>query len=266
MERCFQAKSGKLESRKLNWNVALRQKWKVGKQKVELKRRSQAKVESWKAEVELERRSHLKVLSFLVRSRKRTLLSGKKWKVGKRKSRIGTSLSGKSGKLESKKVELERRFQAKVESWKAKVELERRSEGILERVFRAMSDAQHVNDACSVVNQALAPDSVKLPQESSKRRQTTTNSCKECENEISKSSRNQLCKTCYQRNYKRNKVNNLACETETILPADDDVDSRITPDIPCIEGNIEAPHLQKRRRSASEAVTAACSKAEETEM
>lgn len=137
--------------------------------------------------------------------------------------------------------------------------------GILERVFRAMSDAQQVNDSCSVLNQAHAPGSVKIPQESSKRRQTTTNSCKECENEISKSSRNQLCKTCYQRNYKRNKVNKVACETETILSADDDVDSRVTPDIPCIERNIEAPHLQKRRRSASEAVIAACSKAEETE-
>jgi hypothetical protein len=68
MERCFQAKSGKLESRKLNWNVALRQKWKVGKQKVELKRRSQAKVESWKAEVELERRSQAKVESWKARS------------------------------------------------------------------------------------------------------------------------------------------------------------------------------------------------------
>jgi len=92
MERCSQAKSGKLESGKLNWNVALRQKWKVGKQKVELKRCTQAKVESWKAKVELKRRSQAKVES---------------WKA---------------------KVELERRFQAKVESWKAKVELERRSE------------------------------------------------------------------------------------------------------------------------------------------
>ena len=64
MERCSQAKSGKLESGKLNWNVALRQKWKVGKQKVELKRCTQAKVESWKAKVELERRFQAKVESW----------------------------------------------------------------------------------------------------------------------------------------------------------------------------------------------------------
>jgi hypothetical protein len=53
-----------LESGKLNWNVALRQKWKVGKQKVELKRCTQAKVESWKAKVELERRFQAKVESW----------------------------------------------------------------------------------------------------------------------------------------------------------------------------------------------------------
>jgi hypothetical protein len=53
-----------LESAKLNRTLLSGKKWKVGKRKVELERRSQAKVESWKAKVELERRFQAKVESW----------------------------------------------------------------------------------------------------------------------------------------------------------------------------------------------------------